>query len=124
MKNRRFLDRLGFACKGLATVFRRERSFRTQTALGGIATIVTIAMRLDLLWYALLSLAIGAVLALEAMNAALEYLCDHLHPEHADEIGHVKDAAAGAVLIASFAATTVGALMILTGILSMIPSQP
>jgi diacylglycerol kinase (ATP) len=52
------------------------------------------------------------VLALEMVNAALEYALDALHPHHALEIGRAKNAAAGAVLIASGAAAGLGVLMI------------
>jgi diacylglycerol kinase (ATP) len=45
------------------------------------------------------------------VNAALEYALDALHPQHALEIGRAKDAAAGAVLIASGGAAGIAALM-------------
>ena len=113
MKNRRFAVRLGFAAAGLRLVFRRERSFRSQCALAVVAALVTLALRPDPLWWALVALATALVLALELANSALEYLLDHLHPDHAREIGAAKDAAAAAVLLASFAAAAVGALMLL-----------
>ncbi|MEO7826103.1 MAG: diacylglycerol kinase [Allosphingosinicella sp.] len=113
MKNRRFAVRLGFAFAGLRLVFAREKSFRSQCALASLAALVTLALRPDPLWWALLALAIALVLALELANSALEYLLDHLHPDRAREIGAAKDAAAGAVLVASLAAAAVGALLIL-----------
>ena len=45
------------------------------------------------------------------MNAAVEYLCDRLHPEISVQIKHVKDAAARAVLIASVGALVIAALL-------------
>jgi hypothetical protein len=69
------------------------------------------------LWCALLVLAAALVLALEMANAALEYLIDEVHPHHAREIGHAKDAAAGAVLLASAAAALIGAMMIASRLL-------
>ncbi len=42
------------------------------------------------------------------VNAALEYLIDRVHPEIAEEIKFAKDAAAGAVLLASLASACVG----------------
>jgi diacylglycerol kinase (ATP) len=116
MKGRSFAARLGFAFAGIRIVWRRERSFRTQALLGGIAMAVTIAIRPGWIWAAAMLLAIGFVLALELANAALEYALDRLHPEIAAEIGFAKDAAAGAVLVASLAAAGVGAAMLLSTI--------
>jgi diacylglycerol kinase (ATP) len=116
MKNRRFAVRLGFALAGLRLVFAREKSFRSQCLLALAATLVALALRPGPLWWALLALSIGLVLALELANSALEYLLDHLHPELAREIGAAKDSAAAAVLVASLAAAFVGTLMLLATI--------
>lgn len=74
--------------------------------------MVVIALRPPPIWIAALAIAAALVLALEMVNAALEYLMDHLHPDHHAAIGAAKDAAAGAVLIASIAALAVGGLMV------------
>lgn len=110
-KNRRFLTRLRCAASGIRLVHRREKSFRAQTRLALAAGAATAMLGAGPAWAALLALAIGLVLALEAVNSALEYLIDHLHPALAEEIGRAKDAAAGAVLIASLAAAGVAAAM-------------
>ena len=112
MKNRRFAERLGFSLAGLRIVYRREKSFRSQCALALAAGLAALALRPDPLWWGLLALATGLVLALELVNSALEYLLDHLHPDLAREIGAAKDAAAAAVLVASLAAAAVGAMLL------------
>jgi diacylglycerol kinase (ATP) len=114
MKNRPFRARLGFALAGLAIVWRRENSFRTQCGLAAIAAIVTAVLRPDWIWMALITVTIAIVLLLEMVNAALEYLIDRVHPEIHDEIKYAKDAAAGAVLLASMASLAVGGLMVLS----------
>jgi undecaprenol kinase len=113
LKNRPFRQRLGFALAGIVAVERCERSFRTQRRLALLALAAGAFLRVPLLWWATLMLSIGFVLALECLNGALEYALDHLHPDHHPEIGRAKDAAAGAVLIASLASVAVGAAMIL-----------
>jgi diacylglycerol kinase (ATP) len=112
-KRQPFDRRLRFAVNGIATVASRERSFRSQLGLGAAAAVAGAAVRPGLVWCALLALSIGLVLALECLNAALEYALDRLHPELHPEIGRAKDAAAGAVLIASLAAACVGGLMLI-----------
>lgn len=113
MKNRRFAARLGFAVAGIRLVFVREKSFRSQCALGVAAALAVLVLRPGPLWSALIALSIGLVLALELANSAVEYLLDHLHPKLASEIGAAKDSAAAAVLVASLAAAAVGSLMLL-----------
>jgi diacylglycerol kinase len=112
LKGRPFHQRLGFAAAGIRTVARRESSFRTQLALAASAGAALLLLRPGWLWTALVLLATGLVLALELLNAALEYLIDHLHPGIAEEIRHAKDAAAGAVLIASLTAAAVAMVMV------------
>jgi diacylglycerol kinase (ATP) len=118
MKNRPFRQRLGFAIAGIRIVWARERSFRTQCGLALLAAAVTAALRPGWVWAAIVALAIALVLLLEMVNAALEYVIDRLHPDIHDEIMFAKDAAAGAVLLASIGSLVVGALMVLSVLLA------
>ena len=113
-KNQPIRARLGFALAGIRRVWLRERSFRTQTMLGIAALLMTAALRPGWLWAAAILLSTGLVLALELANAALEYALDKLHPGFSREIGHAKDAAAGAVLVASIASACIGAAMLVS----------
>ena len=112
MKNRPFRQRLGFALAGVATVWRRESSFRAQVKLAAIGIAILLALRPGWLWAALLLSSAVMVLALEMANAALEYLADQVHPDIAPGIAAAKDAAAGAVLLASGGALAAAALML------------
>ncbi|HPF13294.1 MAG TPA: diacylglycerol kinase [Planctomycetota bacterium] len=114
MKNRPFPERLGYALAGIATVWRSERSFRTQVVFALLANGTTWALRPGWVWVALVLLATALVLALEVLNSALEYLMDQVHPSLAPGIQHAKDAAAGAVLIASCGAVVVGVCMLIS----------
>jgi undecaprenol kinase len=116
-KNHSLRARLGYAFAGIRIVGRREKSFRTQLACAGLAAGAAAWLRPGWLWCALVLLATALVLALEMVNASLEYLMDELHPHHAREIGHAKDAAAGAVLLASIAASAIGAMMVASRLL-------
>jgi undecaprenol kinase len=117
MKNRPFHERLSFALDGIRAVWRSERSFRTQCGCALAAAGVTIALRPGWTWAAIIALATALVLALELMNSALEYLMDHVHPDIAPAIKRAKDAAAGAVLLASFGAAFAGLMMVIATLL-------
>jgi diacylglycerol kinase len=112
VKNAAFIDRVGYAVAGIVAVWRSERSFRTQTGIAAAAVAVTALLQPGLVWAALVALAIALVLAFELMNSALEYAIDRLHPEVAPAIKRAKDAAAGAVLLASSGALAVGILLL------------
>lgn len=61
--------------------------------------------------WTVLALAIGIVLTAELLNTAIEAAVDLVTTEYAEQARIAKDAAAGAVLIASVAAVVVGAVM-------------
>ena len=63
-------------------------------------------------WIALL-LAIALVWAAEAINSALEYLCDAAVPEHHDLVGKAKDVAAAGVLVCALVSVVIAALVFL-----------
>ena len=60
-----------------------------------------------MIWWALLLLNCGTVLAAELFNTALEHLIDHVHPSLHPSIKIAKDCAAGAVLVLSLTAVCV-----------------
>ena len=107
MKNQPIHRRFGFALHGIASAWRNEASFRTQclAALGVIAVLAW--RRPPLVWWVLLLVMCGMVLAAELFNSALEAALDHLHPERHDAIGIAKDCAAGAVLVLSLTSAAV-----------------
>jgi diacylglycerol kinase (ATP) len=112
VKNGSFAARFGYAWAGVMTVWRREKSFRMHCGFALLAIAVAAFVRASPIWWAITALCIAIVFAAEMVNASLEYLIDRLHPEFHEEIGHAKDAAAGAVLLASIGTACVGLLML------------
>lgn len=99
MKNRPFLNRLGFAIQGLREGWQREYSFRAQVMIGLIIALSVVLLGASSIWLAIVGLAIALVLGAELFNSALETLVDRLHPEIHPEIRVVKDMAAAGVLL-------------------------
>lgn len=64
--------------------------------------------------WALIAVCIGAVLATEAMNTAVEALADAVHPSRHPGIARAKDAAAGASLIVSISSAVVALLILVS----------
>jgi diacylglycerol kinase (ATP) len=107
----RSLKRFSYAIEGVAFLVRTQSHARVHL-LATIAVCmvgVTIGLaRTEWLW---ITAAIVMVWSAEAFNTALEQLADALHPERHPAIGHAKDVAAGAVLIAAMGAAVIGMLV-------------
>jgi len=116
MKNQSFRRRFVFALLGIRVALLNEASFQTQLVLASAAAGVLAWLRPPLVWVALCVLSAGAVLALELVNTALERLADRLHPEIHVAIQTAKDCAAGAVLLASITAATIGTITVAVGL--------
>ena len=104
MKNQSFPKRLSYSLQGIRTAWRLEASFRFQSLMALAVVALLVVLRPPAVWWALLLLNCGLVLAAELFNTALEHALDHLHPELHPAIKVSKDCAAGAVLIFSLGA--------------------
>ena len=101
MKNHNFLRRLGYALAGIRISWRTERTFRTLSLGMGFILAILVVTRPVPIWWAVLLLTAGSVVALELINTAVEKLIDHVHPDQHEIVGIVKDTLAGAVLTMS-----------------------
>jgi undecaprenol kinase len=73
--------------------------------------------RSPLLWWAVMAVTIGLVMATELLNTAIEALADHLHPQQHEAIKITKDVAAAAVLVSSMSALMVGGAFVVDQVL-------
>lgn len=112
-KRQPFIHRLRFALTGLAAAWRHEPNFRTQVCTFIAVVIALGVLKVEPLWWAVVLLTSGLVLAAELFNTALEHLADHLHPETHPRIAIVKDCAAAAVLTAACMAVLVGLALVI-----------
>jgi|APFre7841882654_1041346.scaffolds.fasta_scaffold266289_2 diacylglycerol kinase (ATP) len=104
MKNQPFPKRLSYSLQGIRTAWRQEASFRFQSLMAFAVVALLIVLRPPAIWWALLLMNCGLVLAAELINTALEHALDHLHPEIHPAIKVSKDCAAAAVFIFSLSA--------------------
>lgn len=102
------LRSFGFAFAGLAWMVRTQGNARIHALATVIVAIAGLALRVsgnDWLW---LIAAMAMVWISEALNTALEQLCDVVSPGRHEAIRRAKDVAAGAVLVAAMAAAAIG----------------
>lgn len=106
-----FLNSIRNALRGVAVVFRNEQSFRLQCAAAVLALAASYAFRIDTFELLVILLLIAAVLTLEIVNSVLERVIDSFKPRIHPVVRDIKDIMAGAVLLVSVVAATVGAVI-------------
>lgn len=111
LKNR--LLSFKWAIKGLIDLFRNHPNAQIHLLATILVFVLSWYFQISAVEFGLVLLCIGLVIAMEAVNSAIEYLCDKVSEEHHELIGKAKDIAAGAVLICAIVAVGVGALVFL-----------
>ena len=96
------------AFRGLGLFFRQEHNARIHAVIAVITVVSGVLVGLSRMEWIAVFFAIGMVIATEAVNTTVEYLCDFICPEYNDKIKKIKDLAAGAVLICAIAAVIIG----------------
>lgn len=100
-----------YAGRGVAALLRSQHNAWIHAA-GSVAVVgLGFAVGLSRLEWCLVVLAMVAVWSAEAVNTAIEALCDVASPEVHPLVERVKDIAAGAVLMAAVGAAVVGLLV-------------
>jgi undecaprenol kinase len=112
MKNQSLGNKLRNAFTGIRYAWTTEDNVRIHGAIAVGVVVAFLWVRPEPVWWGLIALCIGLVIAAELLNSALEVLIDHLHPEIHPSIGRAKDVLAGMVLVLSLTAAVVGALAV------------
>ena len=100
-----------FAFEGIVWSLRTQRNMRLHFVAAGAALILALALNVTRAELVALILCIGAVLAAELLNSAIEAAIDIAKPAYDPLAKIAKDAAAGAVLIAAVMSVVVGYLV-------------
>lgn len=103
--------RLGWAFRGLFNFLREPQNLWVHLPAAFIVFAVAFILRIDQTEWCLIIIAVALVLVSEGLNSALESLADAVHPTEHPLVGRAKDVAAGAVLLASFAAAAIGLIV-------------
>ena len=107
------LRSIGFALNGVRIVIASQPNARLHLFATVLVVVAAFLSRVTLSEWALLVFAIAAVWAAEALNTAIEFAVDLSCPEKHPLAQRAKDAAAGAVLLASVAAVLIGLIVFL-----------
>lgn len=112
----KFWSAFHYAFAGIMYATRTQPNMRVHLFIAALVLIATMLLRLDRLYIIAVIVTIVIVLSLELLNTAIEAVVDLLTVAHHPLARTAKDAAAGAVFVASVGAVFVGYLVFYQGI--------
>lgn len=112
----KFWSSFHYAFSGILYAVRTQPNMRVHLIIAALVLVATLLLRLERIYVIAIVITIVIVLALELMNTAIEAVVDLLTVAHHPLAKTAKDAAAGAVLVATIGAVVVGYLAFYQGI--------
>lgn len=120
-RNRHFSQALRHALDGIVHVIVRERNFRFHLIAAAAVLVAGFAIHISLAGWCWLMVAIFAVLIAEMANTGVEELVDLLVGHHYSTTAkHIKDIAAGVVLLTACLAAIIGLLVFVPALFSQL----
>jgi len=106
------LRSLSHALAGIRLMLRSQHNAWVHAAVTIAVLAASAVLGLTRVEWCAVVIAIASVWTAEALNTALEFLCDVTSPEFHPAVKNAKDVAAGAVLITAVGAAVVGGLVL------------
>jgi diacylglycerol kinase len=103
----------GYAFAGIYILITSQHNTWIHICIAVLVVICGLLFQVNAIEWAILIFAIVIVLVSEALNTAIEFLCDLVSPDQHPLIKKSKDVAAGAVLISAFGAAIIGLIIFL-----------
>ncbi len=119
MKNKKLINSFKYAFKGIGSSLKSERNMKIHFAMMVLVIIAGIFLNISMWEWIICFILFGLVISLEMVNTAIEIVVDMVSPEYNLKAGHVKDIAAGAVLVNAIVAFIVGLLIFLPKIIRL-----
>ncbi|MCH2225295.1 MAG: diacylglycerol kinase family protein [Crocinitomicaceae bacterium] len=107
----KFFRGFKFAFKGIYEAFRSGLNFKVHVLALFTVIISGYYFNITTTEWSIILLTSALVLSLEAMNSAIEQICNEITEERKESIRIIKDMAAGAVLISSAIAIVIAGLI-------------
>jgi len=117
---KKFIRGFGYAFKGIGYATKTQLNFRVHLVAILVACYMGYALHISPTEWLWVALCVALVLSAELINTALELLTDLVSPDYNKLAGHVKDVAAGAVLITAIFALVTAGIIFLPKIIALI----
>lgn len=109
----------GPAFTGLWILFREEPNARIHLLALIVVVVLGFLLNISQTEWIAIALASGLVIAVEALNSAIENLSDFVSPQYHISIKKVKDLSAAAVLVSALAALATGLIIFIPKLLDL-----
>ena len=114
-EGKELLRAFGYAFRGIGWGIQTQRNLRIHLVATGYVLLFAWIMRISAVHLCLELLCCMLVISLELVNSAMERICDGITRERQTWIRDVKDAAAGAVLIAAIGSVILALVIFFRG---------
>jgi diacylglycerol kinase (ATP) len=112
---KKFID----AFRGVLFAIKDGTSLKIQLVFSVVSLGLGFYFNISISEWCFILLAIGLVIAAEIFNTSIEWVCNFMEPKHNEEIGKIKDTAAGAVLVLAVTAFVVGLIIFTPKIIAL-----
>lgn len=116
---KRFFKSFTYAFMGIIEALRTEQNLLFDFIYAIITIVLGILLKLSIIEFAIVLLAVGLVISLEMVNTAIEYAIDMAMPEIHPLAKISKDVAGGAVLVSAIMALIVGLLIYVPKVIAL-----
>lgn len=99
------------AIKGLWLAYREERNLKIHFIVSILVLLTAIFLNVTKIELVLILIVIMVVIVMEMLNTAIERLSDLISPDYNNNVGQIKDIAAGSVLVCAVIASVVGLII-------------
>lgn len=114
------IDSFRHAFRGIGTLFRQTPNARIHLTMAISAILLGFSFSISAAEWMAVSIVIGMVFGLEAINTAIEILADFVCKGQNDSIRKAKDLAAAGVLSVSITALIVGIVIFLPRVIALL----
>lgn len=108
------------ATAGFVYVLASQRNMKIHVTIGVLAIALGFLFSISALEWLAIVICIGAVIALECVNTAIESVVDLVSPDYHELAKRAKDCAAAAVFVAAIGAVAVEAIVLVPRIVALV----
>lgn len=110
--SKKLISKFSYAVRGIIDGFKYENTLKFHLIFGCLVILISIILKVNYIEFCILLLLIGLVIVAEMINTMFEIYARHIFKKNDYYVRMLLDIAAGAVLITSIFAATIGVIIL------------